>query len=134
MPRGKVEIMAPGKLAAIAAFSTAPARAPSCIGSVASGTKRDSDLAAARSASLNMAHQASPSAAGRSLPNQSGQPPLTCLSMPCWPIHAKRPATSLSPFITGRLGFARRRPAPARRGHRSTRREGNCGASLRIVF
>jgi hypothetical protein len=66
IPRGKVEIIAPGKPAATAAFSTAPARAPSCSGTLASGTNRRSAFAAASWASLKRRHQASPSAAGSS--------------------------------------------------------------------
>ena len=85
--------------------STAPARAPSCIGKVASGTKRGSALAAASSPSFISLHQVSPWSGGSSLPNQSGQPPLTCLSMPCLSIQASRPETSLKPFMIGRLGL-----------------------------
>src|SRR5216683_1147646 len=63
MPRGKVEIIRPGKPAAIADLSTAAARTPSCSGATASGTKRGSALAMATCASLISRHQASPSAA-----------------------------------------------------------------------
>jgi hypothetical protein len=64
--RGRVPIMAPGKPAAIADFSTAAARAPSCIGTVASGTKAGSDFPAASIASLMRRLHASPSTAGSS--------------------------------------------------------------------
>ena len=134
MPRGKVEIMAPRKPAAMADFSTDPARAPSCIGSVQSGTKRGSVLAADSSASLNITHQRSPSSAGRSLANQSGQPPFTCLSMPCFCIQARRPVTSLSPFITGRLGLLLPNASDSPAGSSTTRSDGNFAASLRMVF
>ena len=60
MPRGSVEIMAPRKPAAIASLSTAPARAPSCIGKVQSGTKRGSARAADKSPSFISRHQLSP--------------------------------------------------------------------------
>src|SRR6516225_12160114 len=44
IPRGKVEIIAPGKPAASAALSTVAARAPSCSGTLASGTNRRAEL------------------------------------------------------------------------------------------
>ena len=58
--------MAPGKPASIAPLSTAAARAPSCSGTVASGTKRGSVRAADSIASLISRLHASPSAAGSS--------------------------------------------------------------------
>ena len=65
-PRGSVPIMTPGKPAATAARSTSAAAAPSCSGTVASGTKRGSILAvAARWVLVSWAH-AVPSAAGSS--------------------------------------------------------------------
>ena len=133
MPRGKVEIMAPRKPAAIAALSTAPARAPSCIGKVASGTKRGSALAAASSPSFISLHQVSPWSGGSSLPNQSGQPPFTCLSMPCLSIQASRPVTSLRPFMIGRLGLPPPKASDRPAGSSTIRSAGKRGPSLRMV-
>jgi len=133
MPRGKVEIMAPRKPDAIAAWRTTPARAPSCIGKVANGTKRGSAFAAASSPSFISLHQVSPWSGGSSLPNQSGQPPLTCLSMPCLSIQASRPETSLKPFMIGRHGLPPPKASDKPAGSSTIRSAGKRGPSLRMV-
>ena len=100
---------------------------------IANGTKRGSAFAAASSPSFISLHQVSPWSGGSSLPNQSGQPPLTCLSMPCLSIQASRPETSLKPFMIGRLGLPPPKASDKPAGSSTIRSAGKRGPSLRMV-
>src|ERR671938_51873 len=63
----------------------------------------------------------------------STQPPTTWRSMPCSSIQAKRPATSLSGFETGRVGLAPPNEKPRLPASSISRTEGNRAASALIV-
>src|ERR1051325_243254 len=69
----------------------------------------------------------------RSLPNQSGQPPLTCRSMPRFCIQASRPATSLKPFIAGLDGLALPKPSASPASLSMIFSDLSFGPSLRMV-
>ena len=106
MPFGWVPIIAPVKPAACASRSTSAARAPSCSGTVASGTKRGSAFAAASRCVVDQPRPGAPSCR-RQLVAEHVEPAADHLPVDLLLVHPFRGGAgrSLSGFDTGRVGL-----------------------------
>ena len=117
----------------MAVRSTSAAAAPSCKGTVASGTKRGSALAAAASWELISCGPGGAFGGGQFVAEHIDPAADHLRSMPFLVIQATRPAMSESGLDTGRVGFAPAKEKASDPWSSMARTDGKRAASLRIA-